>query len=263
MKIVSGQPLDWPGRGTCIPSQPSINVTSEWAQYLNPYIQGTNQSVFHTLVEAVGTQSSQWEDDSGFVQGVIETILTTMVTNGLARTASSATIQGQLKYCPNDDCDQSCGLWCLDMMPKPDQEFGYGGDIYNLSEIPDFSKMSKFTVEVDVNGYAYNIRGATMVLSCAVLLCYCFLAGLHSLFVLIKRSTSDAWDSVSEVTSLAMQSQPTERLRNTCAEISTTGVFSNLMKVVRTGVEKDHLELDFGDRGPLVDERVVEDEFYG
>jgi hypothetical protein len=208
-------------------------------------------------------QTSKWEDDSEFVQGVMETILTTMITNGLARTASSATIQGQLKNCPNDNCDESCGLWCLDMMPKSNQEFGYGGDIYNLSGTPDLSKLSKFTVQVEVNGYAYNIRGATMVLSCVVLLCYCFLAGVHSVFVLMKRSSSNSWDSVSEVTALAMQSQPTERLRNTCAGISTTRVFSNLVKVVRTGTDRDHLELDFGDRDPDFGEPLVEDDFYG
>lgn len=263
MKIVSGQPLDWPGNGACISSQPPIKVTSDWAQYLNPYNQDTNQSVFHALVESVELPTSQWRDDSGFVQGVMETILTTMVMNGLSRTASSATIQGQLKYCPEDSCNEICGRWCLDMMPKNYQEFGYGGNIYNTSDIPDLSKMSKFTVQVDVNGYAYNIKGATVVLSCVVLLCYCFLAVLHSVFVLIQRSSSNAWDSVSEVTALAMQSQPTEKLENTCAGISTTDVFSNLVKVVRTGGEKNHLELDFGDRGPLVGERVIEDDYYG
>lgn len=263
MKVVSGQPLDWPGDGACIPSQPSINVTTEWAQYLNPYNQQTNKSIFHTLVDSVGVQLSEWEEDSGFVQGVVETILTTMVTNGLARTGSSATIQGQLKYCPGDDCDDSCGLWCLDIMPKASQEFGYGGDIYNLTGISDLSKLSKFTVQVEVNGYAYNMRGSTMILSCVVLLCYCILAGIHSVFALIKRTSSNAWDSVSEVTALAMQSQPTEVLKNTCAGISTTKIFSSLVKVIRTGVDKDHLELYFGDHGPSYGEQLEEDQFYG
>jgi hypothetical protein len=78
------------------------------------------------------------------------------------------------------------------MMPKSNQEFGYRGDIYNLSRTPDLLKLSKFTVQVEVNGYAYNIRGATMVLLCVVLLCYCFLAGVHSVFVLMKRLSSNS-----------------------------------------------------------------------
>lgn len=262
MKVVSGQPASWPDSGACISSAPSIKVTSDWAQYLNPYLQYSNKTLFHTIVDNLGLQSFQWEDSST-VQAVTESILTTMITSGLSRTASSATIQGQLKGCPDNNCDESCGLWCLDMMPKPKQEFGYGGDIYNLSGIPDPSQLAKFTVQVDVNGYAYASQGATMILSCVVLLSYCVLAGIHSTFVLITRTSSNAWDSVSEVTALAMQSQPTKVLKNTCAGIHTTRVFSNLVKVVRTGPQKDHLELDFGDYGPDYGEPLIEDEFYG
>jgi hypothetical protein len=262
IKVVSGQPAGWPGQGLCNYSQPSISVTSEWAQYLNPYIQSSNKTVFDTLLDSIAVQPSEWTDDSGFAEGLMESILTTMITSGLSRTASSATIQGQLKYCPNNDCDEVCGLWCLDMMPSSNQEFGYGGDIYNLSGI-DTSKLSKFTVQVDVNGYAYNSRGATMILSCTILILYCLLASIHVTFVLVKRTNSNAWDSVSEVTALAMQSQPTEVLKNTCAGISTSRIFSNLVRVVRTGVDGDHLELDFGDHDPGYGEPLVEDDFYG
>lgn len=260
MKVVTGQPLDWPGQGLCNSALPSINVTSEWAQYLNPYIQDTNKTVFNTLVENAGGQASQWDNDTTFSPSVTESILTILITNGLSRIASSATIQGQLNGCPNNNCNEICGRWCLDMMPKPDQVFGHGGDIYNLSGIADIPKLSKFTVRVDVNGYAYSMRGATVYLSCAVLIVYCLLAGVHSLFVMIKASSSNAWDSVSEVTALAMQSQPTEVLKNTSAGISTTKLFSYLVKVVVTGIDKDHLELDFGDHGP--GKPLVEDEFY-
>jgi hypothetical protein len=111
-----------------------------------------------------------------------------MVTGGLSRTASSATIQGQLKFCPNDDCDEACGVWCLDMMSSANQEFSYGG---NLSGI-DLSKLSQFTEQVDVNSYVYNIRGATMILSCIVLIAYCLLAIVHIVFALIKRTNRNA-----------------------------------------------------------------------
>ena len=263
MKAVSGQPLGWPHSG-CGSSLPSINVTSEWAQYLNPHIQDTNKTVFHTLVESTGVQNlSEWNDDHGFVEGITESVLTLLMTNGLSRISSSATLQGQLNGRPNDEFDQSCGRWCLDIMPKADQVFGYGGDIINLSGIPDPSKLSNFTVHVDINGYAYNMRGATTVLSCAVLILYCLLAGVHIVFVLIKRSNSNAWESVAEVTALAMQSQPTEVLKNTCAGIYTTSVFSNLVKVVRRGSHLDHLELDFGDHGTGYGDPLVENDFYG
>jgi hypothetical protein len=149
------------------------------------------------------------------------------------------------------------------MMPKSKEEFGYGGDIYNLSGISNISKLAKFTVQVEVNGYAYSSKGATMILSCIVLLAYCVLAGVHSVFVIFTKTSSNAWDSVSEVTALAMQSQPTEVLKNTCAGISTTRIFSNLVKVVPTGPTKDHLELKFGDHGLGSGERIIDNGFYG
>ena len=184
VKVVSGQPASWPDSGACIPSAPSINVTSKWAQYLSPYLQGTNKTLFHTVVEKIGLQTSKWEDYDT-VQALMESILTTMITSGLSRTSSSATIQGQFKGCPGNDCDESCGLWRLDMMPKPRDEFGSGGDIFNLSGISDTSKLAKFTVHVEVNGYAYSSQSPTMILLCIVLLAYCVLAGVHSAFVLI------------------------------------------------------------------------------
>lgn len=66
---------------------------------------------------------------------------------------------------------------------------------------------------------------------------------------------------MSEVTALAMQGQPTAILKNTFAGISTTRIFSNLVKVVRTGPKKDHLELDFGERGAGYGDRLIENEF--
>jgi hypothetical protein len=59
-----------------------------------------------------------------------------------------------------------------------------------------------------------------------------------------------------------VQSQPTKALKNTCVGISTTEVFGNLVRVLKTG-KGDHLQLDFGDREESVREWLVKDEFYG
>lgn len=48
----------------------------------------------------------------------------------------------------------------------------------------------------------------------------------------------------------ASRTLPSFVLKNTCVGISTTGIFSNLVKVVRTGTDENpYLELDFGDHG--------------
>lgn len=95
-----------------------------------------------------------------------------------------------------------------------------------------------------------------------MLISYCLLVGVHCTFVVIKKTSSNAWESLSEVTPLAMQSQPREVLKNTSVEISTIGLFSRLIKVVRTGINKDHPELNFEDHGPGYDEPLVENDFY-
>lgn len=264
MKAVTSSVEGWILGTFCDAPTPSVHVTNEWMEYLNPYLHDTNKTVFHTLMEGAGSPSPLYVNmDDGYrvyYQSVVETILSSLTTMGLSHTASDATIQGQLKGCTGVEC--GCGAWCLSMMPSEKQEFGYGGNIYNMSEVPDISKLTKFVFRVDVNGYAYNIRGASMVLSCVVLTAYSSLVLVHIVFVLIKRTSSTSFDTVSEVVSLAMQSQPTDRLHNTSAGIYTTKVFSNLVKLIRTGHNKDHLELDFGDH-EYGGDKIVEGEFYG
>ena len=262
MKIVTGTPTDWLNRTDCHKSQRTVNVTAEWAQYLNPNITDTGRTVFETLVEGAGMQELGRTSDTKYIKAIAETILTTMVTSGLSLTASSAKIQGQLKSCPNDECHEICGLWCLDIMPKLNHAFGYGGNIYNVSGLPDPSHLSKFTVQVDIKGYAYNKRGATMVLSCVMLIIYCSLASVHIVLVFKKRIVINAWDSVAEVTALAMQSRPTDALKNTTAGISSMAVFKNFVKVVEAHEGGHHLELDFGDHGGY-GEPLKKDFYYG
>lgn len=146
----------------------------------------------------------------------------------------------------------------------PTKEFGYGGDIYNLPTNADTSKMTKLRVQIDINGYAYHWRDTTVTLSCVVLGIYCLIATSHILFALITGLSSQSWDTISEIVALAMQSQPTERLRYTCAGIVTTSIFKNFVRVGKTGEEGEHLELIFedgeNDENSVVP--VVLDEFY-
>ena len=64
-------------------------------------------------------------------------------------------------------------------------------------------------------------------------------------------SSSTAWDSISEVTALAMNSTPTKDLQNTCGSISEMRTFKTPVRVVvrknQGQDEGEHLELVFGD----------------
>jgi hypothetical protein len=131
-------------------------------------------------------------------------------------------------------------------MPS-NSEFGYGSEIYNLPSSADLSKMTRFRIQIDINGYAYYWRDTTVILSCVVLGIYCLIALSHIIFALITGLSSQSWDTVSEIVALAMQSQPTERLKGTSAGIVTTSIFENFVRIGKTGESGDHLELIFED----------------
>lgn len=62
--------------------------------------------------------------------------------------------------------------------------------------------------------------------------------------------SSTCWDSIAEVTALAMNSKPTKALRNTCAGIRELHIFQLPVRVLavpdKEG-EGEHLELVFGE----------------
>lgn len=267
LKMVTGSLHGgWPDneKTGCSGSDNVIELTPEWASYLNPIIQSTQKSVYHSLVEFAGKPpSTTWGRGPLYFGSVTESILSNMITAGLSHTQGSAKIQGSLNYDRSSTCPNSCKSWCLDMMPDDKREFGYGRNIYNLSTF-DVANTTKFTMRVDIDGYAYNIRGPSMILSCMVLLGYCAMVIIHVIFAIWKRSSSTAWDSVSEVVALAMQSKPSDKLVNTCAGINSTGVFSNNVRILKTGPNRDHLELDFCDDMAQAGtgEKIVEKEFF-
>jgi hypothetical protein len=117
-----------------------------------------------------------------------------------------------------------------------------GGNVYTLAPNTDTTAMAEFTAEIFVEDWAYNLKGKAVKLSCMILAAYAVLALVHIWFTFQKGMTSQAWDSVAEVIALAMQSRPTEALRNTSAGITTATVFTRMVKVVQTGESGEHLE---------------------
>ena len=81
---------------------------------------------------------------------------------------------------------------------------------------------------------------------------YCTLAVAHIIYLLSTGLSSDAWDSAAEVITLAMNSSPTEHLKNTCSGIIGMKPFRTRVRIIATsnvtGVEDDHLELVFGEK---------------
>ena len=68
--------------------------------------------------------------------------------------------------------------------------------------------------------------------------------------------SSTAWDSIAEVTALAVNSSPTTALRNTCAGIAETSIFRTPVRILAfmdPEGEGEHLEMVFGGRNDNAD----------
>ena len=79
----------------------------------------------------------------------------------------------------------------------------------------------------------------------------------HVLYAGISGISSTCWDSIAEVTALAVNSSPTTAIRNTCAGITEFAIFKLpvcILAMCDEEGESEHLELVFGS----VDEKSVE-----
>ena len=185
------------------PQRPVV-VTKDWARYLNPSIEYLNTTVFGILM---GLNATLYIDE----QYRAQTILTGMVANGLSRIGSTSQLQGSVKKIT--ESDRSVGF---------DGNYWFAGKGNNVFQVnPEESKdWVKFRVSSTIQGFAYNTHGTTIRLAIGLLLIYCLVAIAHIMYAGISGISSTCWDSIGEVTALAMNSTPTVMLRNTCAGIT-------------------------------------------
>ncbi|KAF6226151.1 hypothetical protein HO133_009017 [Letharia lupina] len=224
------------------PEKPII-VTEVWANYLNPFIPALNTTVIDTLMSThapVGELSSEEQI------GTAKWALAGLLANGLASIGATSTLQGNLKTVVKSDGSSE---WAGDYW------FSGKGDVFTVD--PEESKdWVKLRVDSTVNGYAYNIRGASPKVAISFLLAYCITALSHILYAGISGISSTCWDSIGEVTALAMNSTPTTLLKNTCAGIMELNIFKLPVRVLAIRDDEgdgEHLELVFGN----VDEKDV------
>ncbi|KAI9864753.1 MAG: hypothetical protein M1824_004660 [Vezdaea acicularis] len=219
--------LDWGN------SSKRVIIGPDWAQYLNPIDPTTNKSTFNTLAAEAGIGTNQPITVATPV--IVESLLALMITNGLSRVGYNSTIQGDLK--PEL-------VWEEQFLPASGKVFGYGQHAYEID--PELRKgYMPLQLTVTVRGYAYGTNGAAIITSLVVLLTYSALAIAHSIWIIcFSRMSSNSWETISEVTALAMNSPPTSALRNTCAGISTIQTFSQRVRILAVS---DHLEMAFVD----------------
>ena len=214
------------------PQRPVV-VIEDWARYLNPSIEYLNMTVFGIIM---GLNATLYINE----QYRAETILTGMVANGLSRIGATSQLQGSVKKIT--ESEHSIGL---------DGNYWFAGKGNNVFQVgPDESKdWVKFRVSSTIEGYAYNTQGTTIRLAIGLLLIYCLVAVAHIIYAGISGISSTCWDSIGEVTALAMNSTPTATLRNTCAGITELNIFKLPVRVLAfrdAEGDGEHLELVFG-----------------
>ncbi|KAK0103420.1 hypothetical protein ONS95_005444 [Cadophora gregata] len=157
-----------------------------------------------------------------------------MITEGMSRVGNGAKIKGSL-----------LGLgrlqWARQMLPTKGL-YGSGSSAFNFTPTGDDDSL-KLTMKAVVNGYGYGISIAVVV-SIIVLLTYSGIALASVTYtVMFSHITSGAWDSVTELVALAINSDPSAGLKNTGAGISCSRTLERVVKVCARG---DQLQLVFG-----------------
>ena len=82
-----------------------------------------------------------------------------------------------------------------------------------------------------LNGLAYSIDGTPIKLAITILSLYCILAICYACCSIAVGVSSTAWDSLSEITALAINSERTEVIRNTSTGIGTLETFQKPISI--------------------------------
>lgn len=223
---------------------PRISIDSDWAHtFLNPVIASDNSTSYDSIMSTAGLWNTTQVLDMVNAGYAIESLLATTIVNGLSRrdyigefagtlAGDSQGLNREMTTSGQDSPSLKCAEWCKQLMPSGSHPMGYGGNAFDVST-SDQQKSTKFTVQVEAQGYAYSSRGTAAIFSVVVLLLHLSIALGHFLYTwLYSRESSDSWSSISELVALAMRSTSPQSLENTGAGIYCIEVFEKETRVV-------------------------------
>jgi hypothetical protein len=240
---VFGDPIGYDDFGTFNPTYQPVRLSADWAQYLNPTVSNMargNATVFSTLASTAGIWKSTQTTDFVWYPMIVENILATLVANGIARANYNRTIVGTMIGVDDPSDPWSLGDWVHQILPR-NGILGYGGHAFNISSA-DKTLATQFELKARILGYAYSPAGKTQVAAMIVLSIYVLLVLCHIGYSATTGWYSSGWGSPSELTALAMNSNPTDKLRNTGGGIETIQVFKEQVTV---RVRDDRLQMIF------------------
>ncbi|KAK8189249.1 uncharacterized protein BKA78DRAFT_372817 [Phyllosticta capitalensis] len=192
-------------------SNDPVSISPEWATLLCPRFRDTGISVIDSLL-SYQTVDLMWEhNDTTFFYAESQ-ILAGLIVNGMST-----------------------------------YRYNVSSRFPHLSAHRNSSTKYKNSFSIHFEGLAYSPQGLAVQLSIAVLATYVAYVLAFIIYTLgFNRTASFAWDSISELTALALLSKPPEKcLENTRAGIETVDLFKQQVHI--RVVEDEKLELVFKD----------------
>lgn len=157
----------------------------------------------------------------------LESIIASYVADGISRSGSQININYANLMRP---------IWyhengISDSQRKAMVRYGNPQNSFNMTDAAlAEGNATKMIMRTTVRGYAMGLDGWFEVLSATVLLLHALLAILHTFWVCRSGDTSEAWDSINELVSLALTSTVPQgnELANTCAGIRKLSTMKQL-----------------------------------
>lgn len=236
VKIVNGDALGYASTNGQVPK---VDLSAEWAKYLTPQtFANFNATIFSKIASTAGLWNTTTPSHSYNYQYIIESILVTLIANGLGRTTYNSSMIGHLR---GSNASDPWGVahfntpdpWLRYILPH--KNMGFNDDPSNsvFDPLPASlaAKASMFIMRATVNGYAFSARGNAARASIAALMTYIILAACHIVYSIRTGWASTANDSSLEVAMLAAGSKRTKRLKNTGAGTETVEVFEERVRM--------------------------------
>lgn len=250
MVIVDGNPPRAESNITAWPKT-AVKISSEWANLLLSNWPSANDPDT-TLLDMLMPQA---------LQESYNKITTEDLLSGLLVAAMSQTLTAAWSIVGNpDNATTLQEVYSFDANLTEIQN----GTSQNPWGVSPTNEYRGFRLDADLTsvGLAYSPRGIPTIIALVVLFAYSLYVFLSIVYILsICPESSSAWDSISELTALAILSTPTDRLRNTSAGIETLSAFREPVNIRATKDNK--LEIVFEkDGGGMAVESPEADKAY-
>ncbi|KIW99722.1 uncharacterized protein Z518_11135 [Rhinocladiella mackenziei CBS 650.93] len=230
--------------------QPAIISMLDEATFIDDRLVGDVGYEFKApFVGAANTGESEnltMEESRKSASTMISTLLAGVVTDGLARIAGNGLFPYSAAMFLTNKTDDSGSLVGRFVVSSAQ---GGEDDALNATTT-DVDNWLRIDPVFDRYGYGYRWSGsATTQFGIIVLLIHVGLAMLHSLFILYKvlivgDGLVSSWTTVAELLALAMNSTPSPNLQDTCAGVSATKTWRQVVAVRET--YPGHLEMVVG-----------------